>query len=59
VDAQANEVIVYIEGTGDQRVPMSAVAAAHDGKVVLKLSDLPDDVRRAVMHAHDQETPGL
>lgn len=48
-------IVIYIEGFGDQRIEKDQIAAVHDGKVVLKMEALPDDVRSAVSQAHDEE----
>lgn len=52
----AAEIVVYIEGTGDVRIPLEAVASVHDGKVILELPKLSSDVRRAVSRAHVNES---
>jgi hypothetical protein len=49
------EIIIYIENTGSFTVPLSAITAVHDGKVVVELDKLPVDVQVAVRHAHDSE----
>lgn len=53
------ELLVFVEGTGDLAVPASAVAAVHDGKVVLDLRALTPELRRAIAGAHRAERPGL
>lgn len=50
------EIVVYIENAGDFTVPLSAVHAAHDQKVVLNVKALDDGLRGAIKHAHDRET---
>jgi hypothetical protein len=55
----AHELIVFIEGTGDLAVPATAVAAVHDGKVVLDERGLSPELRRAIAQAHRGERPGL
>lgn len=54
-----DELIVFIEGTGDLAVPAEAVAAVHDGKVVLDPDALTPELRRAIASAHQGERPGL
>ncbi len=54
-----HELVIYVEGTGDLTVPATAVAAVHDGKVVLDLEALAPELRRAVGAAHQGERPGL
>lgn len=51
----ADRLVVYIEGYGDVAVTEEQVAAVHDAKVVLDLERMPEDVRRAIAHAHDRE----
>jgi hypothetical protein len=51
-------LIVYIENAGDVAVPVNAIHAVHDGKVVLDLGRLEDRVRRALGHVRDSEVPG-
>lgn len=51
----AEHITIYIEAFGEQRIAPDEIAAAHDGKVVLALDRLPDDVRQAASHAHDAE----
>jgi hypothetical protein len=51
-------LIVYIENSGDITVPVPAIRAVHDGKVVLDPEKLEEEVRRALGHARDSEVPG-
>ena len=51
-------LIVYIENAGDVAVPVNAIHAVHDGKVVLDPTRLEDRVRRALGHVRDSEVPG-
>lgn len=53
------QLLVNVEGHGDFTVPMVAVRAVHDGKVILDMSQLSEDLREAIRHAHDDEVPGL
>jgi hypothetical protein len=55
---QANALVIYIENAGDFVVPLEAVHAMHDGKVVLDVARLDGRVRTAIAHAHDREEPG-
>jgi hypothetical protein len=55
---QANALIVYVENAGDFVIPLAAVHAVHDGKVVLDVGRLDARVRTAIAHAHDREEPG-
>ena len=56
---RSDELVVFIEGTGDLTVPAEAVAAVHDGKVVLDAGALSPELRRAIATAHHGERPGL
>ncbi len=51
----ATEVIVYIEDAGEFRIPIKAVKAAHDGKVMLNKGMLHAELLEAIEHAHDEE----
>jgi len=51
-------LIVYIENSGDISIPVPAIRAVHDGKVVLDLDELEEGVRRALGHVRDSEVPG-
>jgi len=47
--------VVDIENAGDHVIPLSAVTAVTEQKVMVDLRKLPDSVREAVKHAHDAE----
>ena len=47
----------YIENYGTVILLPEHVASFHDGKVILALDALPDEVRAAVERAHDREDP--
>jgi hypothetical protein len=51
-------LIIYIENSGDITIPVPAIRAVHDGKVVLDPDKLEDPVRRALGHVRDSEVPG-
>lgn len=51
-------LIIYIENAGDIAIPVPAIRAVHDGKVVLDPDRLEDKVRRALGHVRDSEMPG-
>ena len=59
VDASRKELVIYVENAGEFTVRADAVRSVHDGKVVLDPERLDPDLRRAVVHAHDREEPGL
>jgi len=49
------EIVVDIENSGDHVIPLAAVTAVTEQKVMVDLRKLPDGVREAVKHAHDAE----
>jgi hypothetical protein len=51
-------LIIYIENAGDIAIPVPAIRAVHDGKVVLDPEKLEDRVRKALGHVRDSEVPG-
>ncbi len=53
------EITIYVENSGEFIVPMDAVRAAHDGKVILDRTRLNHSLLDALAHAHDAEVPGL
>jgi len=54
-----DEVVVFIENAGEFIVPLRAIRASHDAKLVLDSAELEPEVRDAARHAHDAEVPGL
>ena len=52
---ERNHVIVYFENAGDRRIEPRHIASVHDDKVILELDQLPEDLLRAIAHAHDDE----
>ncbi len=51
----ADHIVVYFEGFGEQRIIEGQIASVHDGKVLLNVSALPEDVQAAIAKAHDAE----
>ena len=51
----AKEIVIYVENAGEFLVPVSAVKAAHDGKVLLDKGKLHLELLEAIKHAHDSE----
>jgi hypothetical protein len=51
----AKEIVIYVENAGEFLVPVSAVKAAHDGKVLLDKGKLHQELLEAISHAHDRE----
>ena len=54
-DVSPSAVVIYVENFGAFNVPISAVKAVHDEKVILERTDVSRAFRRAVEHAHDSE----
>ena len=50
-----DELVINIENGGDFVLPASVVRDVHSGKVMLDVDKLPDDVRNALRHPHDNE----
>ncbi|PWJ13287.1 hypothetical protein [Jannaschia seohaensis] len=46
---------VSIEGYGDIRIDPEQIVAAHDGKVVLDVTKLPEHLQTLIAHVHDGE----
>ena len=49
------QIVVDIENSGDHVIPLTAITAVTEQKVIVDLRKLPDVVREAVKHAHDAE----
>ncbi|MCC4604893.1 hypothetical protein HG421_09515 [Xanthomonas campestris pv. badrii] len=49
------ELVINIENGGDFVLPASAVRDVHSGKVMLDVDALPEAVRQALRHPHDNE----
>lgn len=54
-----DKIVVYIENAGDFELPMTAVAAVHDSKVILATDAVGPELVRAIQHQHDREDPRL
>ena len=50
-----DEVVVYIENTGDVRIPRSAIADVHFDKVLLQVDKLDERTQAAIQRAHASE----
>ena len=50
-----DEVMIYIENTGDVRVPRSAIADVHYDKVMLNVEKLDERTQAAIRRAHTSE----
>jgi hypothetical protein len=53
------ELVIYVENSGEYTVPLSAVTAVHPQKVLLNLAKLDKRLRDAIRHAHDAEDPNI
>ncbi len=49
------DLVVFVENAGDFTIPLRAVRAVHDRKVVLAMERLPSGVLLAVRQAHARE----
>jgi hypothetical protein len=58
-DVDANEVVVYVENSGDVRIPRDAVVAVHAQKIIVDCKKAGHELCDAIGHAHDAEEPGL
>lgn len=55
----ANEIVVYVENSGDFEVPFSAVKDAEAEKVILDSGMLPAKMLEAIRSRHNAEDPKL
>jgi hypothetical protein len=58
-EVAGDTIIVYVEDAGEFEVPLSAVRAVHDQKVMLDPARVDPRLLAAVRHAHDREDPNL
>ncbi|MGE0025293.1 MAG: hypothetical protein AB7S70_16860 [Hyphomicrobium sp.] len=58
-DIGPDSISVYVENFGEFVVPLAAVKAVHDDKVILDRAQVSDKLLRAVRYAHDSEDPRL
>ena len=54
-DVRPDHLIVHIEGYGELEIGPDHIADAHDGKVMLRRDQLPQDVQDRIEHVHDGE----
>jgi hypothetical protein len=52
-------LVIYVENAGEFNVPLSAVMAVHDQKVMLDKGKLGKALLKAASRSHDQEDPNL
>ena len=50
------DLLVYVENAGEFVVQHAAVTAVHSRKVILDVKKLDAAMRKAIGHAHDNET---
>jgi hypothetical protein len=55
----ADRLVVYVENAGDFSIPLTAVDAIHDDKVILNCGKLEHRLREAIGHAHEGEDPRI
>ena len=53
------DIVVYVEGAGDFKVPRDAIKDVHDEKVVLNYARLDAHLRDAIDAAHRREDPTI
>lgn len=58
-EVSGDALIIYVENAGEFEVPLSAIKAVHDQKVVLDARLLDQGLLAAVRHARDREDPNL
>ena len=51
------EFVMYVENAGDFVVPFTAIKGVHFEKIVLDVARLDAELRAAIAHAHDAESP--
>jgi hypothetical protein len=55
---QTDGLVIYVENAGEFVIPLEAIQAVHDAKVIVDIERLDARVRTAIAHAHDREEPG-
>lgn len=54
-EVRPGELLVYIEDSGDTRIPLEAVTEVVEGKVIVDSGKLDERVRKAIAAAHRDE----
>ncbi|WP_102110158.1 hypothetical protein [Oceaniglobus roseus] len=54
-EVMRDHLLVHVEGYGEVPVTADQISEAHDGKVMLDMDALNDELRAAIAHAHDAE----
>ena len=49
------ELLIYVEDAGDTVVPLSSVIDVIEGKVIVDVQRLPENVQQAIAKAHRDE----
>jgi hypothetical protein len=49
------DIVVYIEDAGDTVIPIASVTDVVEGKVIIDIQRLDENVRRAIANAHRDE----
>jgi hypothetical protein len=50
-----HELVVDIERHGDVVIPAPSVRSVHDGKIIVDVRTLSDEIQRAIRQAHAEE----
>jgi len=53
------ELVIYVENSGDFLVPFDAIESVHAQKVILKRNRLDTRLREAIARAHAAEDPNI
>jgi hypothetical protein len=56
LQVREHELVIDVEAFGEVVVEARHVRAVHDGKIIVDVTKLAGDVRRAIGRAHDSET---
>jgi hypothetical protein len=56
-DVRTDELVIYVENSGDFIVKADSIARVHDGKVVLDGTRLEPRLWIAIARAHEREEP--
>ena len=54
-EVRPDVLLVHVEGWGEVEIGPQHIASADEGKVLLALDALPEDLRAHLDHAHDAE----
>lgn len=48
-------LVVHVENAGEISIDAKHVVRVHDGKVIVDVGSIPDELRDKIRHAHDRE----